>query len=166
MDEDRYVSAEDPHLHVSPALLTSVEDSREPRLPDSRVLAVKTWLGFRYDRPAVPDSLVPLARRISDEVAAADRERGAAVRDVLMQFDHSRTPPKYSLFAILENQQDQDAIRLWLAGIARHVPAELGVADQLDAATAEETSFALVESAFAADVTQVTWAGHEPEGAT
>ncbi len=165
LDQDRYLSADDPHLHVSPALLASVEQSRGLRLPEPRVAAVKTWLGLRYDRPAVPDALVPLARRISDEVAGADSERAMVVRDVLMQFDDSTTPPRYSLFAIIENPGEEEAIRLWLAEIARRVPRNLGIADQIEAATADETSFGLVESAYAADVTQMTWGGMEPEGA-
>jgi hypothetical protein len=44
----------------------------------------------------------------------------------------------------------------------------VGVADQIEAATAAGISFHLIETSYAADVTQVTWrpADPKPEGAT
>jgi len=54
----------------------------------------------------------------------------------------------------------------WLADVSRQVPVDLGVADVIEAATAEGTSFSLVETSYAADVSQITWSGQEPDGAT
>ena len=47
----------------------------------------------------MPDSLVPLAKKVAEEVKRPPRrEIGRRVRDVLMQFDDSFEPPRYSLY--------------------------------------------------------------------
>lgn len=167
LDDTRYVHADEPRCFLSPAVLMRFEGSREAVLPDARALAFKTWLGLRYDRPAVPDELVPLARRIAREV---ERRRHRAstrpVRDVFMQFDPASSPPHYSLFGVVESESDRDATREWLADVSRQVPIDLGIADEIEAATADGTSFSLVETSYAADVSQVTWSGQVPDGAT
>lgn len=167
LDDTRYVHADEPRCFLSPVVLVQFESSREFALTDDRALAFKTWLGLRYDRPAVPDELVPLARRIAKEV---ERRRHHAstlpVRDVFMQFDPASSPPRYSLFGVVELESDRETTREWLADVSRQVPVDLGIADMIEAATAEDTSFSLIETSYAADVSQVTWSGPEPDGAT
>lgn len=74
----------------------------------------------------------------------------------------------FSLFAVLDNAHDEGAVRKWLAEVALSMPDDLGVADQLEAATADGIAFSTVEQSYAADVTQVTWRPGRPgsEGAT
>jgi len=169
--ESQYVLSTDPHLHISPAALVLAEEGRLPGIPAERRLAFKTWLGKRYDRPAVPDHWVPLARRISAEIAKKKHKESAeAVRDILLQFfpgPEVGDAPRYSLFAITRGGADNEAVRRWLADVAAAISVEIGVADEIVAGTAEEVSFSLVENSYSADVTQVTWGGEEaPEGAT
>ena len=54
-----------------------------------------------------------------------------------MQFDDSGHPVRFSLFAVLERADDEQEAREWLSEIARAIPADLGVADQIEAATAD-----------------------------
>jgi hypothetical protein len=84
-----------------------------------------------------------------------------------MQFDESVSPPRFSLFAILENEADEHEVRAWLAGISLEIPTYLGLADQVEAATARGISLQLIETSYAADVSQVTWrpGKPDPEGA-
>lgn len=84
-----------------------------------------------------------------------------------MQFDDAAEPVRYSLFAVLEDESDADAVREWLAAVASRVPVELGIGDVLEAAPATRISWNLVEQSYAADVTQLTWrpASPEPDGA-
>jgi hypothetical protein len=101
-----YVLSSSPRLHVSPAVLTSLADQAIARhqVDEDRRRAFTRWLGLRYDRPAVPPHLLPLARRLSDEVAKRrHRSKAARVRDVLMQFDDEAEPVRFSLFAVLEH---------------------------------------------------------------
>ncbi|HUY24386.1 MAG TPA: hypothetical protein VMV09_03650 [Candidatus Saccharimonadales bacterium] len=109
-----------------------------------------------------------LASRIADLVTRRRRRpTGHLVRDVLMQFDANQTPTRFSLFAILASEDDQQEVREWLAEIANQVPKDLGLADRIDAATAAGISLDLIETSYAADVSQVTWqrGDPDPEGA-
>lgn len=153
-------------MSVSAAALTALIAAGAQRLDptEARSRAFAVWLGLRYDRPALPPELVPLARRIAEEVCRRQgRVVAARVRDVLMLFDEDPEPIRYSLFAILEEASDEVLVREWLAGIASRVPPEMGIGDQFEAVTAERISLQLVEQSYAADVTQLTWRPSEPE---
>ena len=151
---------------VSAAVLSAIyaDGGRDHDIGADRQRGLKTWLGRRYDRPAVPDSLLPLAKCIATEVRRY-RQRPIALhlRDVLMQFDQTRDPIRFSLFAVLERPEDRDVAREWLAEIAIAIPETLGVADQLDARAADGISLHLVETSYAADVAQLTWPRNNPE---
>jgi hypothetical protein len=166
LTDHEYADANAPSLTVSPQVLTTILESGAARreVEFSRRQAFTTWLGLRYDRPAVPDHLVPLARRISTEVARnKHRTITARVRDVLIQFDDGGDTVRYSLFAVLDNPADQDEVRAWLARIAQAVPTELGVADQIEAASADGIAFSTIETSYAADVSLVTWRRDQPD---
>lgn len=171
LTEDEYVESTSPRATVAPNVLTAALEVGAPRrdVDFARRQGLKSWLGLRYDRPAVPDHLVPLAQRIGKEVARPKhRTIGARVRDVLMQFDDSGNPVRYSLFAVLDDPADEDEVRAWLAQVSHAVPTHLGVADQIEAADASGIAFSTIESSYAADVSLVTWRRDQPdpEGAT
>jgi hypothetical protein len=107
---------------------------------------------------------VDLAHSIGQEIANL-RSGAHAVRDILMQFDASRTPPRYSLYAVLSDGADADEVRAWLAEVALRVPQELGIGDVFEARPATGISLHLVETSFSADVTQITWGKRPPRGA-
>ena len=166
-----YLETSSPRATVAPSVLTTALAGGSTRhcLSAGRRLGFTTWLGLRYDRPAVPDHLVPLAQRIGKEVARPKhRTIAARVRDVLMQFDDSGEPVRYSLFAVLDDSADEAEVRSWLARIAQAVPTDLGLADQIEAADASGIAFSTIESSYAADVSLVTWRRDQPhpEGAT
>jgi len=166
LTQTEYVRSLDPRPSVAPAVLTTLLAAGTERrdLGMDRRRAFTVWLGLRYDRPAVPATLVPLARRIAEEVRRRqNRPTALRVRDVLMQFDEDADPTRFSLFAVLVEPGDEERVREWLAGIATRVPPEMGVADELEAAPATGVSFHLVETSYAADVTQLTWRPGEPE---
>lgn len=162
LNEFDYVLSQDPRVSVSAAVLTALIAAGAQRLAptEARSRAFAIWLGLRYDRPA----LAPLARRIAEEVRRRQgRVVATRVRDVLMLFDESTAPIRYSLFAVLEEERDEQPVREWLAGIASRVSPEIGIGDQFEAATAERISLQLIEQSYAADVTQLTWRPSEPE---
>ena len=59
-------------------------------------------------------------------------------------------------------------VRSWLSTAALDIPSDLGLADQIEAATASGISLELIENSYSADVCQVTWRPNnpDPEGAT
>ncbi|MDA8025582.1 MAG: hypothetical protein M0T78_03430 [Actinomycetota bacterium] len=171
LTEAEYLKSASARLIVSPTVLTALvkQDVIRRKISEARRKAFATWLGLRYDRPAVPDDLVPLLKNISEKVTSRrNRLGGIQVRDILVQVDKTLEPTRFSLFAILVSQEDEDAVRMWLSKIAQEIPLSLGIADQIEAKTAEGISFQLIETSYAADVTQVTWRQNDPEpnGAT
>lgn len=167
LDETRCVLADGLPARVSPALLYKfARATREPPLTSGRAAALKTWLGLRFDRPAVPDHLVPLAQDIAKRVRRPGGRGGSGtVHDVLMQFDDSVSPPSVALFAVVERDVDNSGVRNWLAAVAQAVPPSLGVVVAIDVGTKNETSLELIETSYAADASQITWRGPNPEGA-
>jgi hypothetical protein len=168
--QGRYAVSTSPRTVVSAAVLTAIlrgaNHDREEPSPD-RATAWQTWLGLRYDRPAVPDELIPLAKQISEEIKKKQRRPTVdLVRDVLMQFDSSTAPPRFSLFAVLADAADVPVVREWLAAIALAISPELGIGDTFEAAHADQVSLTLIETSYSADVTQLTWSGADgPRGA-
>ena len=64
-----------------------------PGLSEQRLLALKLWLGRRYDRPAVPSELVPLMRAIAECLArGADRRNVRSSGDPVLA-QHRAEPP-------------------------------------------------------------------------
>lgn len=126
---------------------------------------LKTWLGRRYDRPAVPPEVVDLRRAIA---AAVKGHRvgdvAARVRDMLWQFEPGE-PPLFSLYAVVEDEGIRDQARQWLTTVGLSVPRELGVPVVMEAATAERISLRLIETSYSADVSDLTWGRGEPKGA-
>ena len=154
-----HVRADTPRLLISPKALHGFEVGRREKLTDSRALAFKTWLGLRYDRPAVPSDLVELAKAIAQAVKSArSADVADQTHDVLMQFDASRTPPWYFLAAVITTDADADAVRAWLARAALSVPAELGVMGA-DPAAVPKTAISLdfIEQSYSADLSGITW---------
>ena len=171
LTETEYAESASPRPMVSPAVLTSqlAGNAQRRTIDDIRRPAFTKWLGLRYDRPAVPPEQWSLARRIAEVVAQRrNRPVGQRVRDVLMQFVDSTEPTEFSLFAVLDDPIDEAEVREWLEQIARAIPTDLGVARRIEAAPSTRISLQLIESSFAADVTQLTWRPGTPgpEGAT
>ena len=163
--DGRYVDATTPRCFVTPTLLASFDSTRQAPLDDARSRAFKTWLGLRYDRPAVPDNLVDLARDVAKRCGSrGGRETGELVHDVLMQFDDSTDPPHVALFAVIADKADHEVVRTWLSKAATRVRPELGVVAYIDVGTRSETPLDLIETSYAADLSQLTWGGAEPAG--
>lgn len=170
LTEGEYVVSASPRTFVSAGVLTALaaQGSARRLVDAARRRAFTVWLGRRYDRPAVPRELVPLAKEIGEGVKAKrNRATGVRVRDVLIQFDDAALPVKFSLFAVLDNAHDEAEVRGWLSEIALAIPPDLGVADEIEAASADRISLALIETSYSADVTQLTWRSNKPapEGA-
>jgi hypothetical protein len=131
---------------------------------------LKTWLGLRYDRPAIPQEYVALA----DDIAKRLRKPGnkpseERLRDILATFEPGTDGVVgYRLVAVLpqaEAAADREllaATRDWLAGVAMNVPERLGMPLDIEARTDGEVSLAFIERSFSLDVSQVSWPETSP----
>lgn len=152
-------------LRISPAALVAVASPADVITP-ARAVAFKTWLGRRYDRPAIPDDQVALAKDIAVRARRPSR-RGFAVQlhDVLIQFDDQTTPPTFLLFAVIIDGTDKEVARRWLTEVGMAVSDRLGVLGGVDVGCRSETSLELIESAYSADLSGLSWPGADPHGA-
>lgn len=159
LSETTYTSSEVPAAFISPVALVSLTSAAPPlEIGDQRKSAFKTWLGYRYDRPAVPTHLVPLAQDIAHR---AKRRSGRAfatnLHEVLVQFDNTSDPPLFALFAVMCDGTDPSESREWLANVGRSVPPSLGVLSDVEVGYRFETPLSLIEESYAADVSQLSW---------
>lgn len=161
-----YTDADRPRVHVSARVLHRRAEPL-PAPADAVLVAFKTWLGRRYDRPAVPEAVAPLMTALAEAIeqaAKADADGFAAdTRDVLVQVDEATAPPRYGLYAVVTDDADRAAVRRRLTDIATRVPVELGIPDRIEVATAAEVSLELIETSYAADTARITWRGRHPD---
>jgi len=163
-----YLEEASPRVMTSGAALSALKEKsdRTPLADPNDVAALKLWLGKRYDRPAVPDELVPLARRLAKEVKRNRRlEHAKVVRDVFFQADLSASSPTVQLYALVRETADPTETQTWLADIALSIPPELGVVNELQVGTSRQISLSVVENSYSADVSDITWGQRPPEGA-
>lgn len=163
LSDGQYLEAQSRRTMISPAALTvllATSAVRDNSLADDaeRKTELKTWLGLRYDRPAVPPEFVPLASKIAEEVRRKGKAYSGMVRDILVQFEQG-DPQVYYLFAVITDEDDIQTVTEWLTDASFNVPVEMGVLGGIQAATADHTPLTLIETSFAADTSQITWSG-------
>lgn len=158
LDRGSYVDASDPRVLVSPAALSSLAAHWEGPLVGDRATAFKTWLGLRYDRPAVPPEFVQLARAIAEAVKETRTANLADdCHDVLMQF-RTGHPNRFVLWAVVKEGTDPQPFGEWLTQAALHVGDSLGILDREPiVVTKRRLSLDVIENSYAADLSMITW---------
>jgi len=163
-----HIHAEAPGVRVTPdVVLLARHDTCA--LPSS-ARRLKTWLGLRYDRPAVPEPFVDLARDIANRLRKRrNRPEQRQVRDILATFDFASDGKiEYRLVAVVpyaEADADPNLVqftREWLSKVVLSVPDSLGMPIAIDAYRDDEVSLAFLEGAFALDVSTVSWPATAP----
>lgn len=163
--EALHTDARLPKVRISPAALSVFLVSANV-VAAERAVAFKTWLGLRYDRPAVPEVLVELARAI----AAAIRETrttdlSAVTHDVLFAAREAK-PTEFELIGVVTDAEHAEAVQMWLASAALKVDPTLGtLAGEPLALTKDTLTMSDVENTFSADLSDITWGKVEPRGA-
>jgi len=161
--DSSHLVADSARLHVSPPVIMRAEHLT--CLLSVNAQAVKTWLGLRYDRPAIAPEWLPLYQALSEAVRAKPHKALAShVRDVLVNFSETDGMILFGLIAVLPSSRTgialgslKDQLRAWLREICLKIPTELGVAESVEVGSTNEISFDLVENSFALDVSYATW---------
>lgn len=163
-----HLRADSPAVRVTPDVVLAAEHQTCAH-PDS-ARRLKTWLGLRYDRPAVPQGYVPLARDLAGRLRKkSHRAAENPVRDVMATFvTDALGRTEYSIYAVVPHALAEadpgllDRTREWLASIVLSVPTALGHASQILAVRDDQVSLAFLETSYALDVNLVSWPNNSP----
>lgn len=162
-----HLHANSPSVRVTPELVATAEHVDCP--DDDSQLRLKTWLGLRYDRPAIPERYGKVAGALSDQLRKRkNRPQGARLRDILAQFRTSSDGmTEYTLVAVVPSRNEVTdnsvmEIRVWLADITRAIPAELGTPILLEVYGDDVVSLRYIESSFSLDVSSLSWPQNSP----
>jgi hypothetical protein len=171
-ENGQHLRATGPSVRVTPEVVATAEHAG--CLDPGHQRRLKTWLGMRYDRPAVPQKYVTLSRALATKLSVRkDRPVSARYRDVLAQFWDDGGTTKYSLVAVIpggmfdDTSDEVTAARRWLADAARAVPAELGVAASLESYGDGDVTLEYLEGSYSIDLSRLSWPQNRPgpEGA-
>lgn len=142
--------------YIEARALATLKQSAET-LNDRSRRRFKTWLGRRYDRPALPTEYEGAAKAIADAVKSLrDREADRHVRDVLMVFV-ANAPFVVDLFAVVyeESAGEVERVELWLSALAAKLGGKVPLR-RWRAASESFTSMLLIEHSYPADLSQLT----------
>jgi len=167
-DDGAYLVDHQATVKVEPDVVRNAEHACADEHEPARRL--KTWLGLRYDRPAIPQEYVTLADDLAQRLKKkSHRQAEDKVRDILATF---ATAPddavEFTLVAVVPHHRAHldptllDDTRTWLATIALSVPQRLGLATDVEARTDEQVSLGYVESSYSLDVSTVSWPNAQP----
>ncbi|MDA5282991.1 hypothetical protein [Streptomyces sp. Isolate_45] len=152
-----------PRLLVHPLTLAAAE--HVTCTPNPRRL--KTWLGLRYDRPAIPQQYVKLADSLIKKVKAKrTRKIAAEARDILATFETTPMGVSYEIIAVLPSGSPEESrleILDWISQVALEIPPELGIATRIDARPDTQISLEFIERSFALDASSLSWPVNSPD---
>ncbi len=160
-DERYELDSRSPRTMITAAALSTLVAFRGVELPLPRKQQLRTWLGKRYDRPALPDEYIAAAKIIGKEV---ERNRHSAewpkMRDLLVSYQPPRagtTTPIVRLYAIIFDERDRSGIRTFIDGIAATVTKrDVAAVIEAHVATDREVTLQLLENTYAADLSKLS----------
>lgn len=165
--DGRYLLANAPIVRVTPKVMDAAE--HVDCLNDDHQRRLKTWMGLRYDRPAVPQRHMNLATALAAALSVKkNRTRGERYRDVLAQYWDEDGMTKYTLVAVLSggpyDATSHEAVnaRTWLADSVRDVPSDLGVAASLEAYGDDAITLQYLEGSYSVDLNKLSWPPNKP----
>lgn len=141
---------------VMTAIIAGNNQAREDWLDEEDLAALKTWLGRRYNRPAVPEEYGELLGRIATAVADCDPAVLERIRSVFARVEPG-DPPRYNVYALVDADGDPAPIESELADALLEVPQHLGVLDGMDALRADSLTLDMIESSYEVDASDLTW---------
>lgn len=156
------VESDGPKVHVTAQALTALRDKRLDPPADERRRQFKTWLGLRYDRPAVPTEWLELCKRIQSLVEKT-RPASLGFRDVLVNFVDNAPTVDVRIFVVLRRSSDRDLAMDWLATLVGLLADEGIRVDDHQAEDSTQTSLAVIESYYGLYSTELSATAIDPE---
>lgn len=142
--DDLVLRADSPRIMLTARALAALADKREDALDETRRREIKTWLGLRYDRPAVPDPCVPTAELLFQILGGIEQFAGK-VRDVLVYYD-DEDPRRVDIFVVLRDKANKEEILDWLTDKAGELLDRDVVVGGRHAEDSSGTPFSIIET--------------------
>lgn len=149
-------------LTLTARALNSMKAKREDDLEDERRVQIKTWLGLRYDRPAIPIQFVALGDRLRTAfIVEMPPELVGVVRDVWIYFDDDHT---VRLFAILVDAQKHRAqdVTDWVDDVISLLSDETIIVAERHIEPPERTPLSILQTYYGLGLSELS----NDEGAT
>lgn len=155
--DELVLRADSPKLTLTARALNTLKGRREDDLPPERRAEIKAWLGLRYDRPAIPERFVELARLLKAQfIESIPTHFTGVIRDVWVYFEAEN---EVRLFFILVEDAEarRDAVLDWVDDTAGQLLDDHGVVI-LDrhAETSKGTSLWVLQNYFGLDATDLS----------
>jgi hypothetical protein len=169
LNDELLVSADGARATLAACALHFLEPHRDRTAVNSdRRRKFKTWLGMRYDRPAVPDRFIDASKALFKRLSR-DKTAYASVRDVLVRFDPG-VPPVVHLWAVTVDANPATIERTgrWLRAVATelsdadltHQFAKIGL---VEVQPARNTSLEILESYYSLDLEKLCLREGQPD---
>jgi len=167
-EEGAYLKDTAPAVRVTPDVVMAAAHTCTAHTEPARRL--KTWLGLRYNRPAIPQEYVQLAQDLAKRLRKRSHKQAEErVRDILATFTTAADGKvEFTVVAVVPRglaAADTDLLestRDWLSRMALATPETLGLATDVLALTDEDVSLAFLETSYALDVSLVSWPNADP----
>ena len=167
-EEGAFLVDSAPAVRVEPDVVLIAEHAC-PAAHTEPARRLKTWLGLRYNRPAIPQAYVLLANDIAKRLRKKSHKQAEErVRDILGTFSIAADgKTEFTLVAIVPREHGAKNPELltntqdWLSRIALAVPEHLGLNIDVRALTDDQVSLAFLETSFSLDVSTVSWSNTE-----
>jgi hypothetical protein len=158
-------------IQLSAAALTALKaDRAQAAMNDRERREFKTWLGLRYDRPAVPTRFdrIPkvLLKMLKTKSFNPQRE---LVRDIVVYYEdapNAGDPTMVDVWAVLRDGANPEPVLKWLTGVRGHLTdadKPPFVIRTIRARDAANTPLALIETYFALDSAKLSLSKEEDE---
>jgi hypothetical protein len=168
--EGLLLDGQSPRITVAASVLTRAAEggghdhSSCPTIDERR--SFKTWLGLRYDRPAVPGAFLTCQSYLAKALNKPKIDEAHLVRDVMVSYAlDSDGVVRYTLVAVVPaetervvSETERASIEKWLTEGALAVPAEHGVAERIAVLPSTRVSLDFLEKSYAiSEIQDVTW---------
>lgn len=112
--DDLVLRSDSKKLTLTARALNRLKEQREDDLDEDRRVQIKTWLGLRYDRPAVPEQFEQFGKRLKKAfIDDLPDELVGVVRDVWVYFEDDHTARLFVILVDVQKHLAQD-VRDWV----------------------------------------------------
>jgi|SRR5271165_6229117 len=160
--DDFVLRSDSKRLTLTARALTSLKGKREDALDEDRRIQIKTWLGMRYDRPAIPERFVPLGTRLKEAfIDGLPDDLIGVVRDVWVYFEDDNSARLFVILVDLEKGRAPD-VRDWIDDVIGSLNDERVVVKERQVEGPDRTPLSILQTYYGLGLAELS--NDEPRG--